>query len=163
MATKPAHIQNRPDLDVGDKTIGICGTEFKVKVLFEDLPEDHPICRRCVETAVEAMNDATTQIYQVAAATRLVSLGLAEIEAHVVDEDSMMIRVIEATDEYTRAQEEKAQAKAEKKQAKKDRKKEAKRARKENEKVPVAPPSDANEAALREYYEKKDERWDEKE
>ena len=56
--TKFAHITSRPSYELGEKVLGLCGKEFKVKTKWIDLPEDHPICRRCVDKAIEALTEA---------------------------------------------------------------------------------------------------------
>ncbi len=59
---KLAHITSRPSYELGEKVLGLCGAEFKVKTKWIDLPEDHPICRRCVDKAIEALTEADDAI-----------------------------------------------------------------------------------------------------
>lgn len=54
---KKIHIPRR-EPEVGTKTIGICGKIFKVKALWDDIPQDKTICRKCVDVAVQAMVEA---------------------------------------------------------------------------------------------------------
>lgn len=55
---KKAHVIIEPNVEVGTKTLAACGKEHKVKVLWADVPDDHPICRDCVDAVLEAVNDA---------------------------------------------------------------------------------------------------------
>lgn len=55
---KKAHITSIPGVAVEDRTLGLCGKEWKVKVLWDDIPRDYPICRDCVDIALEAMTQA---------------------------------------------------------------------------------------------------------
>jgi hypothetical protein len=73
---KKAHITARPDHKVGDEVISLCGKEFTVKVLWADIAFDKPICRKCVDIALEALTDAegiieTARIDAMLAVTRL--------------------------------------------------------------------------------------------
>jgi len=56
--TKQAHITSATEVAVGDKTLALCGKEFKVKTLWSDVPRDKPICRDCVDLALDAMTGA---------------------------------------------------------------------------------------------------------
>src|SRR5262245_39429354 len=60
--TKVAHITSAPEYEVGDRVLALCGKDFKVKVLWDDLPDDKPICRSCVDVAVTAMTEADAMI-----------------------------------------------------------------------------------------------------
>lgn len=59
---KKAHITSRPNHQVGDKVIALCGTKFKVKQLWDDIPDDKSICRPCVNGALVALTEADQKI-----------------------------------------------------------------------------------------------------
>jgi hypothetical protein len=90
---KKAHITARPDHKVGDEVISLCGKEFTVKVLWADIAFDKPICRKCVDIALEALTDAegiieTARIDAMLALHRLNKLdeSLSTEEATKLDE-----------------------------------------------------------------------------
>jgi hypothetical protein len=57
--SKHAHIYNDRQAQLGDRVLGLCGKEFKIKVvLWSDLPRDYPICRDCVDTALKMAKEA---------------------------------------------------------------------------------------------------------
>ena len=57
--SKIAHVYNDREAKLGDRVIGLCGKDFKIKVaLWADLPKDYPICRDCVDTALGALKEA---------------------------------------------------------------------------------------------------------
>lgn len=56
--TKLTHITSRPNYSIGDRVLGLCGKQFKVKMLWDSVPESKPICRSCVDVALNAMTEA---------------------------------------------------------------------------------------------------------
>ena len=115
--TKHAHITNRPNHSVGDKVLGLCGKEWKVTMLWDDLPKDKPICRKCVDTALRAMSEADTLIetlrgwaLMITARVNLLNDGL--------DQDLILDQIAENDLEHRVALDAKREAKAEKKRAK---------------------------------------------
>jgi hypothetical protein len=127
-----AHIVNRPGHEVGDKALAMCGKKHKVKALWEDLDDDHPICRRCVDTALEALTATADQLDEVRWYVRSVQ-RLVRLLSSEVDDDTALSEYILDSQEYNEEQEAKAIAKAEKKVAKKNAKAE------KDDRPPVAP------------------------
>jgi hypothetical protein len=60
---RTAHIVTRPH-EVGDRVLALCGKKHKVKTLWFDIPDDNPICRDCVDTAITALDQADEVIQQ---------------------------------------------------------------------------------------------------
>ena len=127
-----AHIINRPGHEVGDKALALCGAKHKVEVKWEDLPDDQPICRPCVDVALHGLSDITDQL--AFAIRRAVLL----VDALMADND--LTGIIEDQRAYNDEQEAKAIRKAEKKQAKKDRKAEVELMQSLEEKADARPP-----------------------
>lgn len=113
-----AHIINRPGHEVGDKALAMCGVEHKVGIKWKDLPEDHPICRDCVDIALESLTEVSDTLSH---ATRQ---ALFLLDALTAETDFSSL--VDAQRQFNAEQEAKAIAKAEKKQAKKDKKAEKK-------------------------------------
>jgi hypothetical protein len=111
---KRAHITSRPDVQVGDRAFALCGKDFKVKALWDDIPPDKPICRHCVDNALLAMTEADELITR----TRLVSdllIRRAEVLAEVLTPDNLMLdHIAEAREDF----EEERAAKRERKEQK---------------------------------------------
>ncbi len=87
--TKLAHITSRPNHAVGDRVLGLCGKEFKVKVLWADLPKSKPICRECVDTSLDALTQADKIIESVRSRVRRL-LVTTEILSETLNEDTIL-------------------------------------------------------------------------
>jgi hypothetical protein len=90
--TKLAHITSRPQYELGDRVLGLCGKEFKVKVLWKDLPIDKPICRFCVDAAMKALTEADVVIGEMRRSARrlsVLSMVLSEIADKEIDLDTI--------------------------------------------------------------------------
>ena len=116
--TKLAHISNRPDHEVGEKVLALCGKEFKVKVLWDDLPDDKPICRPCVDMALKALTEADSAIMSVRSRVRRLSLSINVLQ-EVADSGLILDDISEKDADHLDQQVLKALEKAEAKQAKK--------------------------------------------
>lgn len=115
--TKKAHITSRPDHQVGDKVVGICGKQWKVTTLWDDLPSDKPICRRCVDGALKALTeiDSVLQMARIRSTTALIMAGRLDEE---LNPDHLMLDGIAELDAAYRDEvEAKARAKADRKKA----------------------------------------------
>jgi hypothetical protein len=77
--TKKAHITSRPDTTIGDRALAVCGKEFTIRVLWNDIPADKPICRNCVDTMILAATQADALISQ----ARLTAMTLAQRAKHL--------------------------------------------------------------------------------
>ena len=95
---KKAHIINDPDVEVGQKSLALCGKKWKVKVLWEDVPEDSPICRGCVDAALGALTASTNQVKDMGVALARVqrSVDLAFREALAVNDAVIKVELTEA-------------------------------------------------------------------
>ena len=89
---KKAHITSQPGIEVGDRALGLCGKAFKVKVLWDDVPLDKPICRDCVDVALDAMSEADVLITKARVYAELVSLRMQRVveTLNPVDDDLML-------------------------------------------------------------------------
>jgi hypothetical protein len=117
--TKQAHITSRPDHQVGDKVLGLCGKKWKVTVLWEDLPRDKPICRDCVDNALGALTEADEVIERTRMEAMLVGHRMRRLTQVIDPDEDLLLDVIAAEDREYRSQlEEKQRVKAERKRAK---------------------------------------------
>lgn len=106
---KPAHIINQPGILVGEKALSLCGVKYRVEILWEDLPPEHPICRDCVDAALAAMDAATTKIADVELTLFTILRGVDRGISILGREDNMTM-VLEATTAYARQREAKVEA-----------------------------------------------------
>lgn len=97
--TKVAHITSRPDHAVGDRVLGLCGKDFKVKVLFADLPKDKPICRLCVDVGVAAMTEADLVIETTRRRVQMAITRLQMASDVLNREDGLILDLIAKNDE----------------------------------------------------------------
>lgn len=111
--TKFAHITSRPRHSVGDRVLGLCGKEFKVKQLWSDIPVEKPICRGCVDVALTAMTEAD-QVIAIARVRASMLEGRVIGLVNVLNpEDDMILDLINENDLAHRAeQDQKAREKA---------------------------------------------------
>jgi len=117
--TKFAHITSRPNHQVGDKVLGLCGKKWKVKVLWDDIPVDYPICRNCVDTALGALTEADDVIERTRMEAAVASYRMRRLTQTIDPDEDLLLDVIAAEDrEYKSQMEEKQQAKVERKRAK---------------------------------------------
>lgn len=100
--TKQAHITSRPEYEVGDRVLALCGRDFKVKVLWSDLPTDKPICRDCVDVALDAMTGVDQVITAARRTLRTATLALKRVDGALNPDDDLVLDVIaENEEEYT--------------------------------------------------------------
>jgi len=115
---KTAHLVSRPDHQVGDKVLGLCGEEWKVTTLWNDIPEDHPICRPCVDIALGALTEADLLIQSARIVNVMLGRNLERI-TDILEPDVLILDQIAEDDETHRSDQVlKAARKAEKKRAK---------------------------------------------
>jgi len=107
--TKRAHITSRPEYQVGDSVLGLCGKEFTVKVLWDDLPDDKPICRRCVDVALEAMSEADAIIEMARLQLMLAQSRISILDRALNPEEFALDRIAEADEEHQAEQQAKAE------------------------------------------------------
>lgn len=110
---RTAHIVTRPH-EVGDRVLALCDKEYKVKTLWDDIPDDNPICRRCLDTAINALDEADEVIQR----ARRIGLRLtmaAQVLTEYIDPEVGLILdgIAEAADDFESRQAEKRQAKDE--------------------------------------------------
>jgi hypothetical protein len=115
--TKLAHITSRPGHELGEKVLGLCGKEFKVKVLWADLPDDKPICRTCVDAAMKALTEADELIMMTRSRVRRLSVHL-KILSEVMDAGLLLDDISERDADHLEKQVGDALAKADRKRAK---------------------------------------------
>lgn len=117
--TKLAHITSRPNHEVGEKVLGLCGKEFKVKVLWNDVPESKPICRTCVDVALEAMTEADAMIVSIRRRAQMALVRMQMITDELNPEPGTILDAISLADvEHLEKQVGDALAKAEEKRVK---------------------------------------------
>ena len=114
---KAAHITNRPNHELGDKVIGLCGKEWKVKVLWDDIPEDKPICRTCVDVALRAMTEADVLIERSRARSAILGVHLERLTEELEPDLLLLDAIAERDQEHRDEQRRKADEKAERKRA----------------------------------------------
>lgn len=96
--TKQAHITSRPHHSVGDRVLGLCGKEFKVKQLWSDIPVEKPICRGCVDVALTAMTEADQVIAIARVRAETLSMRLSMLTNVLNPEDEMILDLISEND-----------------------------------------------------------------
>lgn len=124
-----------PDVEVGAKTLALCGVKVKVKT--KDIPFDHYTCRDCVDEAITLLDEACDLLYANAATAQFVDRMLREmVEDNLGSNAALQVETGQA---YADRQVEKAEAKqAAKAEAKAAKKKKGKK----DDRPPVAPPLD---------------------
>jgi hypothetical protein len=116
--TKQAHVTSRPGYEVGDKVLGLCGKEFKVTVLWSDLPKDKPICRDCVDTALAALTEADAMIENTRIGAALIRRRVEILVQSLNPEDNWLNLIHDRDFDHRAQQEDKREEKAERKRAK---------------------------------------------
>lgn len=112
--TKQAHITSGPGAQLGDRVLGLCGRNFKLKTKWDDIPLDKPICRECVDTAVSVLTEADEMIEKARRTSMLLSVHLGRLNDALEPEDATTLDEIVARDRiFQKQQEEKAEAKNE--------------------------------------------------
>lgn len=114
---KKAHITSRPNHQIGDKVIGLCGKEWKVEVLWADLPKDFPICRKCVDRALKALTEADELILTVRRQVTSIAM-FANMSKERLDEDIALDLIQDLDTAHQIEVKAKAERKAEKQKAK---------------------------------------------
>jgi len=116
---RTAHITSRPNHQVGDKVLGLCGEEFKVRVIWADIPDDHPICRPCVDVALGALTEADLTIEASRLWLDMVQSRVRRLDHELnPEQDSVLDQITAADHELRERQEAKADLKAAEKRAK---------------------------------------------
>ncbi len=116
--TKQAHITSRPGHQVGDKVIGLCGKEWKVTVLWDDIPRDKPICRDCVDYALKAMTEADWVLELARRRSTTALLMLGRLDEELNPEGLTLDAIAERDAAHRQEQEARRARKAERKRAK---------------------------------------------
>lgn len=138
---RPAHIINDPDVEVGQKSLALCGKKWKVRILWADIPKDSPICRDCVDAALAALTASTNQVQDVGSALLLMQRALnRSIDAALATNDATIM--VELTTAFAERREEKAAEKQALADAKALVKESKKGKKKDVERPPVAPEED---------------------
>jgi hypothetical protein len=101
-----AHITTEPGLEVGTKTLAVCGRKHKVEVLWDDVPKDHAICRDCVDGLIDAVNEVNDQVSYLKR-TGLRMLNTFESMIVELAQPNAMTHIIESADEYAEKRKEK--------------------------------------------------------
>ena len=114
---RPAHITSRPNHEVGEKVLGLCGEEFKVKTLWADIPDDHVICRPCVDVALAALSGADVMIGVVRRRFQAIEVYVARLGTEL-DENLILDDIAETDAAHRDEQVSKAADKVARKQAK---------------------------------------------
>ena len=118
---KKAHISSAPNLTVGDRTLAICGKDFKVKYgTWDNVPDDHPFCRDCVETAVRALQELDSMRDTADEAHHRASRALVELGRALDNygQDPLVDVITENREEFEAQQADKREAKQQKRKAK---------------------------------------------
>jgi hypothetical protein len=96
--TKKAHITSRPGYEVGEKVLGLCGKEFKVKQLWADVPKEKQICRECVDTALDALTQSDELIENARRRMILLTLRTKMLDEILNPEDDTLLDIINDVD-----------------------------------------------------------------
>lgn len=102
------------DPKVGEKSLTACGEKRRVKVLFEDLHPETPICHTCVGRLLEGVNDRNDQVADALALAVRTRLLLIEV-TRKLGELNAMTEMQALAEEYAEERAAKAEAKAAKK------------------------------------------------
>jgi hypothetical protein len=106
----PAHIVNHEGHEVGDKVLAICGEKWKVTMLWPDIPDDHPICRDCVEVAIQVMDETAQRNYD--SLSELIRMrSRVDALARILTDESVLSEVLDRTNDYREKREAKAEEK----------------------------------------------------
>jgi hypothetical protein len=115
---RTAHIVTR-EHEVGDRVLALCGKDHKVKALWDEIPEDAPICRYCVDTAIGALDEADEVITQVRRMWRRVELFSGALgDALNPGHDLILDQIADAADTFGNQQAARRDEKADRKRAK---------------------------------------------
>ena len=114
---KKAHITSRPHHEVGDKVLGLCGKEWKVKVLWDDIPDDQPICRTCVDVALKAMTEADVLIERARQRSVILGIHLERLTEELEPDLLLLDSIAQADEDHHIEQDRKAEDKADRKRA----------------------------------------------
>lgn len=114
---RTAHIVTTPH-EVGDRVLAICGKAHKVKATWEDIPDDAPICRDCVNYAVTALDEADDLITAARRWWRRTTFAVTSLGEALTPDDLALDAIADEADTFNEQRAEKRQAKAERKKAK---------------------------------------------
>jgi hypothetical protein len=109
---KQAHITSDPKVEVGNRALALCGKEFKVKVLWEDIPSDKRICRWCVDVALLAMTDADALITMTRIRTQLVLERMTRLAEELLPEGFQLDLISQEQEDFAQRQARRAEGKA---------------------------------------------------
>lgn len=115
---KAAHIASRPHHEVGDKVLALCGHEFRVKVMWDDIPDDHPICRTCIDIALKAMTEADVLIERSRVRSVVLGVHLERLTEELEPDLLLLDSIAVADEEHHAEQDRRSQEKAKRKRAK---------------------------------------------
>lgn len=115
---KYAHITSRPEVAVGDRALALCGKDFKVKVLWDDIPPDKPICRVCVDVALQAMTEADSLLQGARVVADILELRITTLQSRLHPADLWLDAIAEDADEFAATQALALEAKAASEKAK---------------------------------------------
>lgn len=101
---KKAHIITDREAEVGDRAYTLCGQVKEVKVLWANVPEDKPVCRKCLDRAVEVMDDANRMLDKIERGTSLAADGLRIIARTLGDEGTELNMVNAEVAEFKEAE-----------------------------------------------------------
>lgn len=119
------HIIN-PAAEVGERALALCGWEFKVEFSADQIPDDHPVCRTCVNKAVTLLAE-TVGLLDVITAFTARTADRMQVITDEYDNSAAAQLMVEG-DMFRLRNERKAAEKAAKKAEKKRRKKAVKKA-----------------------------------
>lgn len=108
---KQAHITSHPNVGVGEKHLALCGKEFKVKVTWDDVPKDKPICRDCVDMALLAMTEADLAIEAARKYLRLLMQDAEAVSECLHPDDFPLDVIADFTSDFEERQSAKREAK----------------------------------------------------
>lgn len=107
-----------PQVEVGQKALTLCGLEWKVTVLFADIPPDYPICRNCVDVAVLMLGDAVSTAMGVMNYAAYIAQDAKRLGDLLTNEDSIFFNVVDSANKYQIDRIDKSLAKAERRAVK---------------------------------------------
>ena len=109
---KAAHIVTARH-EVGDKIIAICGEVHRVKVRWADIPDDKPICRKCVDVAVQALDQADALIERARMRSVIVGIHFERLSEELEPDLLLLDRIAESNQDFLDRRDAKANEKAE--------------------------------------------------
>lgn len=115
---KYAHITTQSGITVGTKALALCGKQWKVKMLWADVPKDYPICRGCLNYAINALDSADELLGNVRRQADLVESMVARLQDRLHPPHLALDLIAEAREDFEAERQAKRDAKEARKQAK---------------------------------------------